>query len=179
MFSIVNNSHSFIRLRVSTLLLLPVTAFAGSEQLPFKNLAGSWQCAGAFADGEEITAKVVFSIDASQQMLSYLHQGTSNSNYGKYRYSAQWTYINESDLILSTGYTLSKKGNAVWLYESKEYTQHSITLYAEAFRKKLDVDNKATFTLKADGSLYHTWQFKDPKGQWQIGDYLQCHRLEL
>lgn len=142
----------------------------------FGKLAGDWVCEGAFADGEKIAAEINYRLDGSGEILTYTHKGTSDGAYGRYHYTAQWSYLAASKTVLSTGYTLSEKGNAVWAYEASDFSDQQLTLNAKPLWRELDVENRAKFNLKPDGTLYHAWEFVNKEGDWEMGDYLNCKR---
>lgn len=134
----------------------------------FKALEGHWQCDGAFANGKPLASDITMSLTNGGRVLHYRHVDQAPNNYAV---SGHWSYFEKLDEMIVTYHS---SADTLSTYRSNSWTDNAVSFEAvEYLAPPLWRENKFSFSLKDDGTLYFVWEVMSEDG-WKMGDYLNC-----
>jgi hypothetical protein len=146
----------------------PTPAAADDHMRPLRDWAGSYACAGQFANGKPIASTVRFDVDAATGAVLKHHDDTGAT--GGYHALEVWTYQPDAKRFAAT--ITDSSGGVRQLYSP------GLAGAALTWTNDGAPATRFVYTPLDDGNLQIDWFYADRKGNFTRGDTLTCRRSE-
>ena len=160
------------RLGCLVLCLYAITTAAAEPPSPdlvaatAAKLLGTWQCAGAFANGKPIESQMTFESVLGGKWISYRHDDRPPNRYAAIGLWGKGTsHPFEATIFDNFG------GHR--LFVSEGWIANALTLENAADPAKRQ---RFIFSMTDDGGLRMEYRVSRDGGEWTLGDYLNCKR---
>lgn len=140
----------------------------------FTFFTGSWDCAGAFADGRSLEADLLFAPELEGRILRYQHADRPPNRYAA---SATWSLDTDSKQLVSLSVFTIADTTVVSpsLFVASEWTDSSVTFVADTLLSPPFAPHRFRYESEATDRFRMTFEVQRG-GSWEMGDYLICRR---